>query len=270
MMNENIGVWNVLKKLFWKDLILIFGVVVFARLISAAVRWLMVHLSEKLPSRWRLFILRTLPMIRLLIAMGAITAILPVLIKPTFRNVVALLASVSLALAFELKDYGSSFVAGLVTVLENTYQPGDWIEVDGAYGEVKSIRARATRILTADDTEVVIPHSHLWSKNIFNATSGNRSLLCVTDFYLHPDHDAAAARKRLAEVVETSAFRKPDSPVTVIVLEKPWGTHYRVKGYAQESREQFLFMTDVTVRGKEAIRSLGIRFAQVPYTTAKS
>ena len=270
MTNETISAWNVLRKLFWKDLFLILGVIVFARLISTTVRWLMVRLSEKLSPHRRLVILRTLPMIRLLIALGAITVIVPMLIEPTFRNVAALFASVSLALAFELKDYGSSFVAGWITLLENVYQPGDWIEVNGAYGEVKSIRARATRIVTADDTEVIIPHSHLWSTNIFNATSGNRSLLCVTDFYLHPDHDAAAARKRLVEVVETSSFRKPDSPVTVIVLEKPWGTHYRVKGYANESREQFLFMTDVTVRGKDVIRSLGIRFAQVPFAATKS
>ena len=268
-MNETISAWSVLRKLFWKDLILILGVIVLAQLISAAARWFVVRLAEKFPPRWRLLILRTLPILRLLIAIGAVTIIVPMLIEPTFRNVMALLASVSLALAFELKDYGSSFVAGWITLLENVYQPGDWIEVGGAYGEVKSIRARATRIVTADDTEVVIPHSNLWSASIFNATSGSRSLLCVTDFYLHPDHDAAAARKRLTEVVETSSFRKPDSPVTVIVLEKPWGTHYRVKGYANESREQFLFMTDVTVRGKEALRSLGIRFAQAPYLTTK-
>ena len=269
-MNETISAWSVLRKLFWKDLFLILGAIVLARLISTVVRWLTVRLSEKMSPGWRLSILRVLPVIRLFIAIGAITVIVPMLIEPTFRNLIALFASVSLALAFEFKDYGSSYVAGWVTLLENVYQPGDWIEVNGAYGEVKSIRARATRIVTADDTEVIIPHSHLWTANIFNATSGNRSLLCVTDFYLHPDHDAVAARKRLTEVVETSPFRKPDSRVTVIVLEKPWGTHYRVKGYANESREQFLFMTDVTVRGKEAIRSLGIRFAQAPFVATKS
>ena len=269
-MNETIRPWGVLRNLFWKDLILIVGVIVLARIISTVVRGWMVRLSEKSSPRWRLFILRALPVIRLLVALGAVTVTVPLLIEPTFRNVVALFASAGFALAFELKDYGSSFVAGWVTLLENVYQPGDWIEVDGAYGEVKSIRARATRIVTADDTEVIIPHSHLWTANIFNATSGNRSLLCVTDFYLHPDHDAAAVRKRLSEVAETSSYRKPESPVTVIVLEKPWGTHYRVKGYAIESREQFLFMTDITVRGKEAIRSLGIRFAQAPYAATKS
>jgi hypothetical protein len=49
------------------------------------------------------------------------------------------------------------------------------------------------------------------------------------------------------------------------VLEKPWGTHYRLKSYVRDSREQFLFVTDLTVRGKEALRSLGIRFAQAGF-----
>ena len=268
-MNQTLDAWSVLRKLFWKDVLLIFGVIILARLLAFAIRQLALILAEKVPPRFRLSTLRTIPIIRLLIGIGAVVVVVPMLVEPTFRNILTLVASVGLTLAFVLKDYGGSLVAGWVTVLENTYQPGDWIEVEGTYGEVKSIRARATRIVTADDTEVVIPHSLLWSTRIFNATSGNRSLLCVTDFYLHPDHDASAARKRLTEVLETSSYRKPESPVTVIVLEKPWGTYYRVKGYVKESREQFLFMTDVTVRGKEAIRSLGIRFAQAPYAETK-
>ena len=76
-------------------------------------------------------------------------------------------------------------------------------------------------------------------------------------------------RKRLAEVAETSSYRKPGTPVTVIVFEKPWGTHYRLKAYVKESRQQFLFITDLTVRGKDAIRSMGIRFAQAVYAETK-
>jgi hypothetical protein len=164
-----------------------------------------------------------------------------------------------------------SVAAGLATILEHTYQSGDWIEVDGTYGEVKSIGVRAVHLLTADDTEVIVPHSRLWSASIHNASSGSRSLLCVTDFYLHPDHDAALIRQQLEEIAESNSYRKPGTGVTVIVLEKPWGTHYRVKAYVKESREQFLFISDVTVRGKEALRHAGIQFAQATYAeTAKS
>ena len=264
-MNQNLQAWSIIRKLLWQDVLLVAAVVVLARLLAFLIQRLILRFAEQVPPRWRLSVLRTLPIMRLLIGIGAVVVIVPILVEPTFRNLITLAASVGVALAFTLKDFGSSLVAGVVTVFENTYQPGDWIEVDGAYGEVKSIGARATRIVTADDTDVLIPHTRLWSANVSNASSGNRSLLCVTDFYLHPDHDAAAVRKLLEQAAETSAYRKPDSPVVVIVLEKPWGTHYRLKAYVKESREQFLFMTDLTVRGKAAIRSLGIRFAQAPF-----
>jgi small-conductance mechanosensitive channel len=200
-----------------------------------------------------------------MIGVAALIIIVPIFIEPTFSNAVAIVASVGLALAFAFKDYGSSLVAGLVTVLENTYQPGDWIELGGVYGEVKSIELRATRIMTADDTEMIVPNSKIWSGSIANATSGQRSLLCVAEFYLHPDHDASVVRARLAQIADASPYRKADTSVSVTVKEQPWGTKYRLKAYVKESRDQFQFITDLTVRGKDALRLLGIRFTQVPY-----
>ena len=90
----------------------------------------------------------------------------------------------------------------------------------------------------------------------------------MADFYLHPDHNAFTVWRRLTEVAVSSSYRKPDTPVTVIVLEKPWGTHYRVKAYVKESREQFLLITDLTIRGKEALQAMNIQFAQAIYAEA--
>jgi small-conductance mechanosensitive channel len=268
-MTESLGDLGIFRKLTWQDVLLVLAVLLLAHMLAVLVRSALRNLAEKVPSR-RLAILRLTPILRLVVRIGAAFVIVPILIEPTFQNVIALVASVGLALAFAFKDYGSSLVAGLVTVLENTYQPGDWIEVDGAYGEVKSINARALHLVTPDDTEVIVPHSRLWSTSVFNATSGNRSLLCVANFYLHPDHDAAAVRRRLAEVANSSTFRKPETSVVVIALEKPWGTHYRVKAYVKESREQFLFTTDLTIRGKEALRNMEVRFAQAPYAETET
>ena len=268
-MNQHIDAWHVLRPLSGWDMLTVLAVLLLASFTAFLFRRIARRLAEQAPSRLRLSILRIIPITRLLIGIIAVVLIVPIVVEPTFQDIVALLVSVGLALAFALKDYVSSLLAGLVTVFENTYQPGDWIEVDGAYGEVKSIGARAVRIVTPDDTEVIIPHLRLWMSSIFNATSGHRSLLCVADFYLHPDHDALAARNRLKEVAQSSSYRKPDSPVTVIIAEKPWGTHYRLKAYANESREQFLFLTDLTIRGKEVIRAMGIRFAQAPYAETK-
>ena len=268
-MNDTITVWGVLRKLSWEDVLRVLGMLVLAWAAAVVTRWVIRRLSEHAPARLRLLILRLLPLSRLAIGIGAVLIIVPMLIEPKFSNVIALVASVGVAFAFALKDYASCLVAGLVTVFENTYQPGDWIAVDGTYGEVKAIGLRAVRIVTPDDTEVSIPHLRLWSTSIFNASSGQQSLLCVAEFYLHPEHNASLVRKRLTDVAEQSSYRKPETPVSVIILEKPWGTHYRLKAYVKESREQFLFITDLTVRGKDALQSLGVRFAQAPYAETR-
>jgi len=267
---QNLSAWEHLEKLVWYDVLLVATVLILARLLILGMQWQLRRLAERVRPRWRLTVLHIVTIARLLIRVAAIAVIVPLLVEPTFRNILVLGAGLTLVLAYTLKDYGSSFVAGLVTVLENTYQPGDWIKVDGHYGEVKAIAGRAVHLLTADDDEVIIPHSRLWSTSILNSSSGNRSVLCIASFYLHPDHDASEVREKLMEVAASSSYRRPDSPVSVSAMEKPWGTHYRLKAYVRESREQFLFITDLTIRGKDALRHMNIRFAQAPYAETEA
>jgi small conductance mechanosensitive channel len=259
------GKLEILRNLESNDILLVAGVLVLAWLSASLVRRVLRFAAERAPQRLRLPVLRLIPLLRLVIGIAAFVLIVPILVEPTFRNIVAIIASVSLALAFALKDYASSLAAGLVTIVEGPYQPGDWINVGGTYGEVKLIGLRAVHIVTSDDNEVIVPHAHLWSSRISNSTSGSHSVLCVAEFYLHPDHDAEAARQRLVEVAEASAYHKPATKISVVVREKPWGTHYKLKAYVKESREQFAFVTDLTIQGKKALRAMNLRFAQVPY-----
>jgi small-conductance mechanosensitive channel len=263
-MNESIYE-GIVRSLTLRHLALALGVVAIARFVAGASRLALRSIAGRAAPRRRLIALRAVPLVRLSIWIAAAAAIIPIVVEPTVANIVALLATGTVVLAFAFKDYASSLIAGIVVVLENTYQPGDWIEMDGTYGEVKAIGTRAVHIVTADDTEVIIPHSKLWSSSVFNATSGNHALLCVATFYLHPDHDAAAVRRRLIDVGEESMLRATAEPVVVVVAEKPWGTQYRLKAYAQDSSEQFLFTTDLTIRGKAALREMGIPPASAPY-----
>ena len=266
----NVDLAGLIRPLLWEHILEVAAVFAIARVLAFVVRLGLRRAAEQSRPRLRLAILRLIPVARLALGVGAVVVAVSILVEPSVSNVVALVASVGLALAFALKDYGSSLVAGLVTVLENAYQPGDWIEIDGTYGEVKAIDARAVRLVTPDDTEVIVPHQKLWSTTVFNATSGKHSLLCVTNFYLQADHDAAAAKQVLADVATGSAYRMSDTDVAVVVQEKPWGTHYKLKAYVKESREQFDLITDLTIRGKEALRARGIRFAQAPYAETRA
>src|SRR5258708_29078187 len=254
-----------LRDLTWIHVALVGGVLIGGSLRVQLIRWIVRRAAESAPSQHRLMILRAAPIARLLIGMSSLAIIMPLLVEPTFQDVIALIATVGLALAFALKDYVSCLIAGVVTIMENTYQPGDWIEIDGAYGEVKAIGTRAVHIVTSDDTEVIIPHEKIWSTSVFNASGGNRGLLCVTNFYLHAHHDGDAVRQALAEVAESSSHRKLETPVKVTAAEMPFGPHYKLKAYVAESREQFTMVTDLTLRAKARLRSMNVAFAQPPY-----
>ena len=164
-----------LRDLTWSDILLVLVVPVVCGLLVLAIRRIVRGAAESAPSHRRLLILRITPLIRLLIWIVGVAIIVPVLIEPNLADVVALIATAGLAFAFALKDYLSCLIAGVVTILENTYQPGDWVEIGGAYGEVKAIGIRAVHIVTAAATEVIIPHSRLWSARVANASSGTRS-----------------------------------------------------------------------------------------------
>ena len=157
----------------------------------------------------------------------------------------------------------------MVTLYEIPYRVGDWIEVDGTYGEVRSINMRTLEIVTPDDTVVVIPHIKLWDRMFFNANDGSRNLQCVADFYLHPAHDGIRVKNILMDVALTSPFLKLENPVKVVAKEETQGTFYRIRAYPVYPADQFEFITDLTLRGKSALLDAGVEFAFIPFKTVE-
>jgi len=243
------------------DFLKIFIIILVAWLSIRVVTRFLPWLADRVTGRLRLYILPSVPVLRLLILIMAIVAIVPLIIQPTFQNLVAFLGAAGLALGFALKDYASSLMAGIVALYERPYRVGDWIEVDGAYGEVIYVGLRMLRLVTPDDTMVTIPHIKIWQTNIYNANDGKRDLMCVVDFYLEPNHDGTQVRQSLYDVGLTSPYVNLERPILVIVAEKPWGTHYKLKAYPVDARDQFQFISDLTVRGKTALADLKVQAA---------
>lgn len=260
-MNGSGDVTEILHNLSQANLIQVVMIVVGALLIIALSHYLLPWLAKRSSGGFRRFLLALAPAMRMLIVLVAIALIIPHVVEPTFENLVAFLGALGLALGFAFKDYVGSLIAGVVTLYEMPYRPGDWIEVDGTYGEVRDINMRTVEIVTPDDTVVHIPHMKIWDQPIFNANDGGQNLQCVADFYLHPHHDAAQIRQALYDVALTSAFLQIEQPIKVSVSDKPWGTHYRLKAYPIDLSQQFSFITDLTMRGKAVLISLGVEFA---------
>ena len=158
-MNPETTLPPILKQLTFENFLMMVGAVVAARLLATGLKLAFNRFAAKSAPRWRIYILGWMPAARLLVVLATATFIVSLLIVPSWRNVVGLLAGAGLVLSFALKDYGSCLSAGVATIFERTYQPGDWVEIGGAYGEIRSVGLRAVRLVTLDDTEIIVPHS---------------------------------------------------------------------------------------------------------------
>ena len=73
-------------------------------------------LANKLRGKRRLYLLASVPMLRLVIITGALVLIIPRIIELSIQNMVGLLGTAGVAVGFALKDYVSSLIAGIVAV----------------------------------------------------------------------------------------------------------------------------------------------------------
>ncbi len=232
-------------------------IVIGTWLAIAAVRRVIPYLAARGPSQARLYLLGAVPVIRLLLMVTAVFWVIPIIFNITFQNFLVIAGAASVAIGFAFKDYVSSLIAGVVAIVERPYRPGDWVSIGDDYGEVSSVGLRSIRLNTADDNIITVPHLKLWTDNISNSNDGNPTLQCVADFYVSPEHDAAALRSGLEEVALTSAYLDYSHGVVVVLRETPFGTHYKIRAYPFDLRDQFLFISDMTVRGKVVIASVG-------------
>jgi small-conductance mechanosensitive channel len=234
---------------------------------QAIVRYSTHLISRFFPAKARPYLLPWIPIFRLGILILALWIVVPLLIHPTRENMLAALGASALAIGFSFKDYISSLIAGVAILFERTYRVGDWIDIGDNYGEIKKIGFRAVMLNTVDDTEVIIPHSKIWNNTIRNASSGNHDLMCNTSFYLNPNHDADKARSLLLELARNHLLTVKDKTIKVTVKELPWATLYILRAYVNDSRSQFEFMSDLTVKGKAILLANNFEPAHIFPTT---
>ncbi len=236
------------------------GILFSAWVIVLIARRLLSRLAEVVPERSRPQVERWYPVLRIVVQIITVVLVIMVVTSKPIPTLISALVAIGVV----MRDFFSSIIAGVVATWEMPYRQGDWVSLGGHYGKIQEMGVRAVRLVTPDDTVVVVPHSVIWNDVVANANDGQPDHLCVADFYLHPDHDARAAREKLRDVAITSPYIRLDKDTAVIVLEKPWGTHYRVKAYPVSGNDEFRFISDLTVRGKEALLGMGCHPAIAP------
>ena len=130
-------------------------------------------------------------------------------INLTTLNVVA--GAVGIGIGFGLQNIASNFVSGLIILFERPIKIGDRIEVGGIEGQVISVGARSTTVVTNDNIAIIVPNSKVVTENVVNWSYTDPTVRFKIPVSVAYGSDVRLVEKLLLEV----AGENPD------VLEDP-------------------------------------------------
>jgi small-conductance mechanosensitive channel len=229
--------------------------------------WLLVRGSDRLlgaladrAPRARFFFKMLAPVTRF--ALWALATFMVVSIfAPSRETLLALLASVGIALGLGAQDLVKNIIGGLVILVDRPYQLGDRVKLGDAYGEIDHIGLRSTKLTTPDDTRVTIPNSDILSGKAWNANSGVLDCQVVTDLFVPPDTDPREALEIGYEAAYSSPYLLLSKPVVALVQDRfEHAPHMmlRVKAYVYDHRFEPRLQSDITMRAKSEFLRRGL------------
>ena len=109
-------------------------------------------------------------------------------------NLTAFLAGLGIAgitIGFALQDVSKNFIAGVLMLIQQPFDIGEFIMVDDYAGTVEAIDLRVTQIRTADGKLVLIPNGEVMVSAITNfSEAGKRRVAISTGVAYETDPDA--------------------------------------------------------------------------------
>lgn len=137
-------------------------------------------------------------------------------VKPS--SLIAGLGLGSVAIGFAFKDIFENFFAGMLILLRQPFQIGDFIEVEDIDGKIENITIRDTVVRQTDGQPVIIPNSLLFKNPVTVRTDKDRRrtrVVCGVGY----GEDVDKAREVIADAVKSADSVLQDQPVQVFAHE---------------------------------------------------
>lgn len=218
---------------------------VFLRVVSG-----LLHVWGERTARHRVTIKGFIPVVRIIIWIGAFSFIVVAIYQPAMASVLAISASIGVAVGFAAQDLLKNIFGGIIIIIDKPFKIGDKIQIGSHYGEVTGIGLRSTRLVTPTDNLVTVPNAEVMSQSVSNANAGEENCQVVTEVYLPLDADIGRVRQLALETAQVSQYVFINKPVVVLFSQQNVGQRVllkvKVKAYVNDLRNEFLFQSEIT------------------------
>ncbi|HLU79459.1 MAG TPA: mechanosensitive ion channel family protein [Burkholderiaceae bacterium] len=187
-----------------------------------------------------------------------------VLIGKSSGGVLASSGLIIAILGFAIRNVLADVLSGIALGLEAPFRIGDWVEFDSVTtGRVIEIGWRTTRILTADDTYMILPNSQISRQMLTNYSAPRKIYQASVDVTLRLRVPVEQAKQLLKEAAaraqETTGMVETQKAMVRVSSYGVEGITYTVKywvsNYAHdlECRDAMLAAIDATLRKHDAL-----------------
>ncbi len=128
--------------------------------------------------------------------------------------------ALAIGFGFGSQNIVNNLISGLILMIEKPIKVGDFIDVDGIFGEVQDIGMRSTRIRAFGNRHMIVPNSSFLDKNVLNWTHSDNQVRANVRVGAAYGSDARQIEQLLIESVETCKVHsasKPD-PKTMVLF----------------------------------------------------
>lgn len=197
----------------------------------------------------------------------AIYAIAAIIILSQFNiEITPLVASLGIAgfaIGFAAQDSISNILAGFFILADRPFIKGDRIHIGEYLGEVIDIGLRTTKIETLDNTYVIVPNSHIISKEVINYSLPDARIKLRVNVGVSYGSDPNKVREILTNVAkEEKLVLKEPEPEAYFLEFGESSLNFQLVAWIVDYREKFRILDRINTKINEEFKKAGV---EIPY-----
>lgn len=132
------------------------------------------------------------------------------------EKITIILGALSVGIGFGLQTIVNNLVSGIILAVEKPVEVGDVIEIGNKSGTVKEMGIRASKIATADGSEIIVPNGDLLSQHLTNWTLSNKHRRVELIVGVAYGTELGLVIKLLKEIIDREDIMQDPKPMVLV------------------------------------------------------